>query len=369
MIAYSNHKPLIGRRYTEDSSLQRSWNGEVVGQLDRAHDDDYLPQRLLGQRLFEIYAPIRENGSSRIIAVAEVYESAEGLVRAVRRAWMQSWIVVGALSLGMLSLLVRIVRRGSQIIEVQDADSRERISELSRLLRQNEELRRDIDRLHKRSVDRNERVLRRVGAELHDGPAQMIGLALLRLDALRPVSNGNKYPTALPTRPDELETIRSALQESLTEIRNISSGLALPAIDRLSPADALVSVVQAHERRTGTHVSLELEQLPAELSLELKTCLYRFVQEGLNNAYRHAQGAGQAVKACFEGGCVEISVHDRGPGIGEGDTTRPENGLGLVGLRDRVTALGGSFEVRSNPGEGTELHARFEIERPAGDVD
>ena len=84
-----------------------------------------------------------------------------------------------------------------------------------------------------------------------------------------------------------------------------------------------------------------------------KTCIYRFVQEGLNNGWRHAEGRGQAVCLTPRGELLELTVRDAGPGFPAANT--PTEGLGLIGLRDRVEALGGSFEMRSLPAGGAEL--------------
>jgi signal transduction histidine kinase len=306
----------------------------------------------------EILTPIKAPDGKRVVAVAEFRGAATMLSAELRRARMQSWVVMIAVGLTMLSCLLAIVRHGSRRIEEQEASLKLRIGELSRLLKQNESLRRRIDELHHRSVERNEMYLRRVGAELHDGPAQMIGLALLRIDALAPQARGPEAKDQ-PNAGDDLEIIRGALRESLTEIRNISAGLALPAIDRLSAAETLRLAASAHERRTGTLVALDLEQLPAELPHDLKTCLYRFVQEGLNNAFRHAEGTGQFVRVGHADDILELRVGDAGPGFSAGDGFG--KGLGLVGLRDRIDALGGTFEIISVAGRGTELVARFKL--------
>jgi signal transduction histidine kinase len=98
-----------------------------------------------------------------------------------------------------------------------------------------------------------------------------------------------------------------------------------------------------------------------KLSPVLKSCLYRFTQAALNNAYQHAGGSGQAVRGTHRNGVVEIAVSDAGPGflpehkLGDGER------LGLIGMRDRVVSLGGTFDLASKPGAGTRLTARFEV--------
>ena len=89
-------------------------------------------------------------------------------------------------SLSMFGLLFGIVARGSRTIEVQRAMQEQRMDELWRLNAQNNALRERVQRASSRAAELNERYLRRIGAELHDGPAQLLALASLRLGALPP---------------------------------------------------------------------------------------------------------------------------------------------------------------------------------------
>jgi len=119
-------------------------------------------------------------------------------------------------------------------------------------------------------------------------------------------------------------------------------------------------VIRQHEQRTGTTVNATIGALPVSLSPLHKVCIYRFVQEGLNNAYRHAGGAGQAVHVDISNEELFVEVSDTGPGfsplsIGSGD------GLGLAGLRDRVESLGGKFSLESKVGAGAKVRASFRV--------
>src|SRR5262249_58909448 len=122
-----------------------------------------------------------------------------------------------------LSILFRIVRTGSATISSQQKALRERISELSRLLSQNEDLRHRVDEINRRSVETHDLILRRVGAEMHDGPAQLISLALLLLDAPPP-----QAPVQCAELPrEDYVKIHSALSDALTGIRKMSAGRSL----------------------------------------------------------------------------------------------------------------------------------------------
>ena len=262
--------------------------------------------------------------------------------------------------IGLVALLLAALActgEGSAVVRSVSHDWQER----AQLAAQNAELRRQIDDSQRRLVEINDLVLRRVGVELHDGPAQLISFALLRLDGLLP----EREPPDEHTLPCDLERIRGALQEALAEIRCMAAGLTLPELSRVPPADVLRLAVRNHERRTATSVVCNIEVLPAQLPDAVKSCLYRFTQEALNNAYRHAGGCGQAVRASCRRGTLEVEVADAGPGFEPGSESASDR-LGLLGMRERVTSLGGILEVESRPGLGTRLTTRFKVADSAG---
>jgi signal transduction histidine kinase len=100
------------------------------------------------------------------------------------------------------------------------------------------------------------------------------------------------------------------------------------------------------------------DDLPGETPQSLKICVYRFVQEGLTNAFRHAGGAGQAV-AARAGPLLEVRVSDHGPGLPA--DIRAGGGLGMAGMRARIEGAGGKLEISSTCGQGTHLVATFDV--------
>jgi signal transduction histidine kinase len=356
-LVYSNRKDMIGRKRAMSDRLSAAVRGEISAEFGTLEEDN-KPERPASIPVFEIYSPVTATASDRIIAVAEFYEEAGQLQSELGKARLQSWYIVALVTLAMLSILFGIVRNGSQTIAAQERALRDRIDELSELLAQNKSLHQRIDEIHRRSVETNDLVLRRIGSELHDGPAQLISLALLRLDALRPKSKADSGDVPM----DDFERIRGALVDSLAEIRNMSAGVTLPELDNVTLAEALALAARTHERRTGTTVSCELDDLPPHVSNALKACLYRFAQEALNNAFRHGGGEGQRVRGTYVDGLLRVEVSDAGPGFDpDSDKRTAERRLGLTGMRDRVASLGGALEIQSQPGRGTRLTARFKV--------
>ena len=202
--------------------------------------------------------------------------------------------------------------------------------------------------------DVHEQVLRRMGADLHDGPAQLIGLALLYYDSPPP----GQAPSVTRT-PEHFKNVRGLLEEALKDIRNISADLAPPELDRLTSHQALGIAITNHERLTAVAVNARIGDLPSNLSARFNVCLYRFIQEGLINAFRHAKGANVSITTHLELKTLSITIVDDGPGF---DRSKRKLGLGLAGLAHRIEAIGGTFQVISSPGHGTQLIANFDAQ-------
>ena len=347
-VLYSKNGALTGKRFDPNPSLQRAFAGTLVATFDHVDDAESEAERDSGQPLLEIYAPVLQPWSGQVVAVTEFYEIATEFKRTLFYARLWAWLAVACATLALYLLLSTIVFRGSRIIASQSAALSSRVEELSELLAQNKSLRGRIQRASERVVALNEGYLRRLGADLHDGPAQLVALAAMKLDD--PVLIAANSPSE--DRKREIGDIRLSLDDALAEIRSICGGLILPHIETVQTAELITHAARAHEHRTGTKVKLALSDPQAPLSVSGKICIYRFVQEALSNSYRHAGGVGQAVSSALNAGRVVVEVSDTGPGFDLGQIRR--DALGLAGLRERVKSLGGSFAVETSRG-GTTL--------------
>ena len=148
------------------------------------------------------------------------------------------------------------------------------------------------------------------------------------------------------SRQREALAIKASLDDALQEIRSICSGLVLPHIEAAALPEILAMAVRHHEQRTGSKVALSVSAAPKALSTSAKICTYRFVQEALNNGFRHGLGVNQSVTQSFDDGRINVEVADGGPGFDPNAV--PAESIGLAGLRDRIESLGGSMVVRSS---------------------
>jgi signal transduction histidine kinase len=160
-----------------------------------------------------------------------------------------------------------------------------------------------------------------------------------------------------------IETVQHSLQRATQEIRHIASGLRLPELEHLSLSEALERVIRDHERRTQSQVETTLKQLPQQVPLSLKVTLFRLLQEALSNAYRHGEGKAQKVLVqtiINSPSKLRVEISDEGPGFAIKETFS-EGHLGLVGMRERVESLGGTFQVASHAGQGTKIIAQLPL--------
>ena len=356
LIAYSNTLDLVGKKFSPTISQLKAWDGQVVAEFDELDDPENVYEREAGIPLIEIYSPVRHRWSGRIIAVAEFYASAADLQENIKHVIWKSWLAVGSFMLVMSLSLFGIVRRASLLIGRQREALQLNVEEAKKFATQNRQLRQRIERASSRHTQLNERYLRRISAELHDGPAQLLGLASLRLDSIC----RNEDPQS---RLTETGVVSQALADAMRDIRNICVGLSLPEIESDSLEAVIKKAIRAHEQRTGTTVASRITRSAAPVPSSIKICVYRFVQEGLNNAFRHADGNGQSVSCTLEENVLHATVVDHG-GRGLADKGRSsENKLGLAGLRDRVESLGGYFRFESVRGRGSRLEMAIAIQQ------
>ena len=278
LVAYSSRPELIGRRFEPTSNLRRAWSGQVMAEFDELHDDEDALERAEKVPLLEIYSPLREPWSGEVVAVAEFYEIASDIKDDLFRARLRSWLIVAVVTLAMMGLLSGIVLRGSGLITTQQRALERKVEDLSRLLRQNEELHRRVQQASSRAVAFNERYLRRISADLHDGPAQLLALASLRMGDARLCAGASEGGA-------DLESIRAYLDEAMREIRDICRGLVLPQIETMGLPQLVRAAAVTHEQRTGTRTALYLPEREPPLAQSEKICVFRFVQKGLINAW------------------------------------------------------------------------------------
>ena len=351
---YSTDKSLAGRKLPS-TDIDLAFSGQIVSQLEEGPDAEESSTILGHYPLLEVYAPIYGTGTRDVIAVGEFYQEAAGFHDEVGASQRTTWQIVGGTTTAIMGLLFLFVQQANGIIATQREVLRRQLLSARALADQNERLREAADKSRIEASKSNESFLNRIGADLHDGPIQLLSLLILKLGAGGHPQRGTlpKLPSGQPENEHSPERVAVRV---MTELREISAGLVLPEIEGVSLEVALHLAVERHRHATGTEVDETYENLPEDVEHSLKICLYRIVQEGLNNAYRHAAAKSQSVSANLFEGWLLIAVRDGGPGLtNDLASTEMNKGLGLRGLRSRVETFGGVLEIRSRRGHGTDL--------------
>jgi signal transduction histidine kinase len=215
--------------------------------------------------------------------------------------------------------------------------------EVGRRLDESVQAQASLQELSAKLLRAQEEERRALSRELHDEVGQSFSAVLMEAENLLDLE------PAQEVRP-RLESIRAVAEKGINEIRNMALLLRPSMLDDFGLVPALDWQARETAKRTGMHVQLNSE-LTDELPEEHKTCIYRVVQEALNNCARHAQASTVQVEVRRETAGILLSVLDDGSGF---DTGRV-HGLGLRGMEERVRHLGGTFEIDSHPGRGTKV--------------
>lgn len=338
------------RETLPSSLLQRVKNGHVSVDVEFDDKGDHSP---VPASLLEIYAPMYKRGTRDIIAIGEFYEFSRALEAEIVRVKYATWFLIINVALIISVLLFVTVKRASRIITTQQRLLESNLERAAALAKRNNSLRRSADRARLKAAVLNENYLARIGADLHDGPIQMLSLLMLKLPD----------PSAPDTRPLAVQRseLESLIQMTLNDLRNLSGGLVLPELKHLSFAETIELVITRHEQQTGTMVRREIGAMPVQASEAVKVCAYRITQEALTNAYKHAGGANQFVQVDAEHNMVTLTISDSGGPPAPRAALAQTASLGVRGMEARVQALRGTLSISRNPSGGTEVVAQIPI--------
>lgn len=358
-MLYSNDPISIGKIYPMTEGLLRARLGEVVSEISGLEEEENQDLNEQYDQLLETYSPVWLSGTNQIIAVAEFYHLTDDLESEIDVLKRRSWLVVGFIIFLMYLLLSGFIRNASNTISRQQAELSQKVSQLTELLAENQKLNERVRKASASVALLNEGYLKRIGAELHDGPAQDLGLSILKLDSMiGKIEKNQLKPVDLEIISD-LTKIEKSMQTALKEMRGIATGLVLPQLTEMDLFDTVSHVVHKHEQQTNTKVNLEIEGETNGSALPVRITLYRLIQEALHNAYYHANGAGQSVCVKSDIDHILLEIADTGPGFDVSTILENTDRLGISGMRERVESIGGRFEIESTMGVGTTIRARL----------
>lgn len=191
---------------------------------------------------------------------------------------------------------------------------------------------------------------RRVAREVHDELGQALTGIKIGLSALR--SRMQRRPSIETDR--RLQLVNGAIDSAIESVQRIVLRLRPGVLDSLGALAALEHEVQEFTRQTGIPVRLTLPADSVIIDAERSTTLYRTVQEALTNVARHANATSVAVDLDVTLDALVLQVTDDGRGIAESELRSPRS-MGILGMRERAMACGGTLDVRRTAAGGTEV--------------
>ena len=203
------------------------------------------------------------------------------------------------------------------------------------------------------SVQEEER--RRISRELHDELGQSLTAVSAFLWLLE-----QKLPGGFGELRAQAADARRLASQTLAQMRELSQLLRPSVLDSLGLVPSLDSQLQAFSKRHAITTRFRADELPDRLPVEIETAVFRIAQEALTNVARHSQARHVDVALTRDDHCLCLEVHDHGIGLPAGDSVKPR-GTGLVGIRERVRALGGTVALSS--ASGTRLEVRLPLPR------
>jgi signal transduction histidine kinase len=219
----------------------------------------------------------------------------------------------------------------------------------------------------RRMMQTTERELQRILLDIHDGPVQHMYAALSQVDLLRRALEAQG--PVVPEAADRIDRIRLLLEGGLNEVRSFIGAFRPPEWEARDLVTLLEGLALQHESMTDTTILLDVREPLPEVVLPVKIGLYRVLQEGLSNAYRHGGANRVAVRLrqVVRRGepRLRMSVSDNGNGFASSLPVADKH-FGIQGMRDRVEMIGGRFRLKSSPGMGATVAVEVPLERVEG---
>lgn len=207
-------------------------------------------------------------------------------------------------------------------------------------------------------VSARERERKRIARELHDGTGQLLTAIGLGIAAA-----SSNLPKAPKKALQQLALLKEMSNEALTELRDVMMNLRPSLLDDLGLVPAMKNLVDEIETKLQkmgqpAHADFQVVGEPIRLDPNLETIIFRILQEALTNVMKHACADNITITLAYEDAHVHLMVMDDGCGFELQAVENPQNGkhpLGLLGMQERVSLVGGHFAIHSAPGNGTKI--------------
>ncbi len=244
-----------------------------------------------------------------------------------------------------------------QILRAFDREYRQELEKLtSERTRLYEELQRKEElrtQLLEKVISAQEEERRRIARELHDEASQALTALIISLESAE-----ETLPSALKEMKERLSTIKGLTLQTLEEIRKIIVDLRPTLLDDLGLVPALRWYTKNHSDRSGIDLSFVANGFEERLPAQTETALFRVVQEAITNITKHSRASHGNIRLDLRNSHVYVIVEDDGDGFDASKIFVSHDkgrGLGLLGMQERVSLLGGTLVLQTQPGKGTRI--------------
>jgi len=307
-------------------------------------------------------AIIRRAGAFFANVVTPIEESHRG----AREANIQLRGMVAALNQRTAELAAANKELKQEIVQRRAMEESLRTSETtsSRLLEKSRQMQDELRHLSRRLLSAQEDERKRISRELHDVIAQTLTAINVRLAALKSQSTANTKDLH-----EKIAITQKLVEESVDIVHRFARDLRPSVLDDLGLVPALRSYIANFAKQTGIRVSFAAFAGVEELNSAARTTLYRITQESLTNVARHAKASRASVTIRKIRGAICMEIRDDGKGFRvEGAALiKNKNRLGLLGMKERMEMIGGTFCVESAPGKQTTIRVEIPDGKPAAE--
>ncbi len=334
---YKNNVPVISYRLGEGISGRAAKNGEAIIVEDITKDPRLLHGDLFMSQEFKGFSSVPLRSKDKVLGVVNVasYQVRKFTSDDVR------------LLEGIARIIAAAVENASLHQEVQSKE----------IIRG--ELLQDMF-----SIQEEER--KRIARELHDETSQVLSSVNANLEAAI-----NRLPDNTDSNIESLLRKAQVLQiNMLDEIHKLIYELRPSLLDDMGLVPAIRWLIENNLEPVGIAAEFNVTGKARRMPSQIETTLFRVVQEALNNIVKHASAESVTIDIRFKRKTIVISIHDDGTGFNLNGVMslydRPR-GLGLLGMKERVSLVNGVFEIRSNPGQGTTINIEIPLNKEVSD--
>ncbi|MBH0203862.1 MAG: PAS domain-containing protein [Nitrospira sp.] len=318
----------VNKRYEElfgrpQAELGGQFVKDVVGEANFSTIESHLREALAGREVSFLYPMVLPNGDDRWINVHCLPDRDEtGRIR------------------GVLALMTDITaqKRSELAMQQNQLALEEKRHELQVL----------TDKLF--MVQDSER--QRIARDLHDDFSQRLTALVLEVASLQ------QHPPRLPELIGKaLEPVCEELTQLTSDLHDLAYQLHPPLLRHAGLQAAIEDHIHKAIERTGLRITLKTKDLPRSIPFDWSICLFRVLQESLQNVAKHAKATEVLVKLSGSSKGIGLSVIDNGKGFDEHDKSGHQKGLGLISMQERLRLLNGFLNIHSRPADGTKVCA------------